>query len=186
MISLEKKKPFNLSKAAPGLSQIRVGLSWDESNVGGASPDCDSSAFLLGSNGKIPSEAFLVFFNNPTSGDGSTQHSGDNRTGAGDGDDENINIDLGRVSPQVEQILFTITIHNMAEGFHFGNVTNASVRVYNATSGAVLCEYRLSENFPDYDAMIIGRCFRSGSEWEFEGMGQVFAGGLQAAVELYA
>jgi tellurium resistance protein TerD len=186
MITLEKKKPLNLSKSAPGLSKIRVGLSWDESNIGGASPDCDASVFMLGSNGKIPDESYFVFFNNLQSGDGSVQHTGDNRTGAGDGDDESINIDLARVSSNVDQLLFAITIHNMSDGFHFGNVTNASVRVYNAGTGSTICEYRLSENYPYFDAMIIGRCYRNGAEWEFEGMGQAYAGGLQAAVDLYA
>jgi len=186
MINLEKKKPFNLTKAAPSLNNVKVGLSWDETILNGQSPDADASVFMLGENGKIPSEEFFVFFNNLQSGDGSVIHSGDNRTGAGDGDDEEINIVLSQVSSQVVQIIVTITIHNMDAGFHFGNVKNSSVRIYNTLNNEILCQYQLTENFEGCDSLIIGRFFRNGSEWEFEAMGQAFGGGLGATVELYS
>jgi tellurium resistance protein TerD len=185
MINLEKKKPFNLTKAAPALNNVKVGLSWDETILNGQSPDADASVFMLGENGKLPSEGFFVFYNNLNSSDGSISHSGDNRTGAGDGDDEEINITLSRVSSQVVQIMVTITIHNMEDGFHFGNVKNASVRIYNATNNEVLCQYQLTESFDGCDSLIIGRFFRNGSEWEFEAMGHAFAGGLGATIDLY-
>lgn len=185
MISLEKKKPFNLTKAAPALNNVKIGLSWDETTLNGQSPDADASVFMLGENGKIPSDDFFVFFNNLNSGDGSVRHSGDNRTGAGDGDDEEINIALSQVSSQVVQIMVTITIHNMEEGFHFGNVKNAAVRIYNSANSEILCKYQLTESFDGCDSLIIGRFFRNGPEWEFEAMGQAFAGGLGATVELY-
>ena len=185
MINLEKKKSINLTKSVPSLNQVKVGLSWDQSILNGQSPDADASAFMLGENGKIPSEDYFVFYNNLNSGDGSVRHSGDNRTGAGDGDDEEINITLSKVSPQVVQIMLTITINNTDAGFHFGNVTNACVNVYNNANNEVICQYRLTENFDGCDSLIIGRFFRTGSEWEFEAMGQAFGGGLGATVELY-
>jgi tellurium resistance protein TerD len=184
MINLEKKKPFNLTKQAPGLSNVKVGLSWD-STSNGKSPDADASVFMLNESGKIPDESFFVFFNNLRSGDGSVVHSGDNRTGAGDGNDEEIEINLAKVSPHVANLMLVITIHNLNEGFHFGNVLNSSVRVYDNSSNSILCQYKLSETFDGCDSLIIGRFFRNGSEWEFEAMGQAYSGGLAATVELY-
>ncbi len=184
MINLEKKKPFNLTKQAPGLSNVKVGLSWDPTSDG-KSPDADASVFMLNDSGKIPDESFFVFFNNLKSGDGSVVHSGDNRTGAGDGDDEEIEINLAKVSPQIANLMLVITIHNLNEGFHFGNVLNSSVRVYDTSSNTILCQYKLSETFDGCDSLVIGRFFRNGSEWEFEAMGQAYSGGLAATVELY-
>jgi tellurium resistance protein TerD len=185
MINLEKKKPFNLSKAAPSLSNIRIGLSWDDLQIGGQSPDCDASVFMLGVNGKIPSEEYFVFYNNQTSGDGSVRHHGDNRTGAGDGDDEMIDIALNHVSSAIQQIYFTISINNANVGFNFSTVTNASVRIYNADTNVVLCEYVLAESFPGSDTLNIGRCYRSGAEWEFEALGEPYHGGLEAALGIF-
>lgn len=184
MINLEKKKPFNLSKAAPGLSKVKIGLSWDPSRD--VEADADASIFMFNESGKIPSEGYCVFYNNLTSADGAVSHSGDNRTGGGDGDDEEITISLSLVSPEVIQIVVVISIHNIADGVHFGNVLNSAVRVYNQSNGSVLCQYELTEKFDGCDSLIIGRFYRSGSEWEFEAMGQAFEGGLAATVELYS
>ena len=185
MINLEKKKPFNLNKSAPGLTNVKVGLSWDPTQDG-RSPDADASVFLLNENGKIPSEGYFVFYNNLTSEDGAVVHSGDNRTGEGDGDDEEININLASVSSNVVQIILVISIHNKEEGFHFGNVLNSSVRVYDKLNNNVLCQYQLTDSHNSCDSIIIGRFYRNGSEWEFEAMGQAFEGGLSATVELYS
>jgi tellurium resistance protein TerD len=186
MIVLEKSKPkFNLTKQAPGLDEIRIGLSWDPSTSGG-SPDADSSVFLLNENGKIPNEGFFVFYNNLKSSDGSVTHSGDNRTGDGEGDDEVIHLRLSAVSNEILQIMVVISIHNIEEGFHFGNVLNSTVNIYNQSNGSGLCQYKLQDSFHGCDSLIIGRFYRLGSEWEFEAMGQAFEGGLGAAVELYA
>jgi tellurium resistance protein TerD len=184
MINLEKKKPINLSKEVPGLNQVKVGLSWDPTSEG-KSADADASVFMLNESGKIPSESFFVFYNNLTSGDGAVVHSGDNRTGIGEGDDEEININLSAVSDEVLQIIIIITIHNIDDGFHFGNVLNSSVRVYNKSNNSIICQYQLSESFDGCDSLIIGRFYRNGSEWEFEAIGQAFEGGLAATVELY-
>jgi len=185
MISLEKKKPFNLSKASPGLNQVKVGLSWDPT-TDGRNADADASVFMLNESGKIPGENFFVFFNNLTSGDGSIQHSGDNRTGDGDGDDEEIHINLSKVSSSVIQIMVVVSIHNKDEGFHFGNVLNSAVKIYNSANGNTICQYKLSEAYNGCDSLIIGRFYRSGAEWEFEALGQAFEGGLAATVELYS
>lgn len=182
-MNLEKKKPFNLSKAAPGLNKVKVGLSWDPTS--GMDADADASVFMLNESGKIPNEDFFVFFNNLTSADGAVVHSGDNRTGDGDGDDEEIHISLGNVSNQVVQIMIVISIHNKEEGVHFGNVLNSSVKIYNQSTGSVLCQYNLSEKYDGCDSLIIGRFYRNGSEWEFEALGLAFEGGLGATVELY-
>jgi tellurium resistance protein TerD len=185
MINLEKKKPFNLTKAAPALANIRVGLSWDANAINGQEPDCDVSAFMLGANGKMPGESYLVFYNNLTSGDGSVRHNGDNRTGAGDGDDETIDIYLPSVSPEILQIYFTISINNAAVGFNFSTVSNASVRIYNADTNSIICQYVLADSFPSADTLNIGRCFRTSNEWEFEALGEPYNGGLQAALGIF-
>jgi tellurium resistance protein TerD len=184
MINLEKKKPINLTKAAPGLNHVKVGLSWDPSSD--VEVDADASIFMLNDTGKIPGEDFFVFFNNLKSGDGSVIHSGDNRTGEGDGDDEEIKIYLSKVSSQILQIIVVISIHNKEDGVHFGNVLNPAVRVYDQSKGSIICQYELAEKFDGCDSLIIGRFYRSGSEWEFEAMGQAFEGGLAATVELYS
>jgi tellurium resistance protein TerD len=184
MINLEKKKPFNLAKQAPGLSKVRIGLGWDPTSDG-KSPDADASVFMLTENGKIPEESYFVFFNNLTSGDGSVRHSGDNRSGDGDGDDETITINLPNVWEHIVQIMIVITIHNKSEGFHFGNVLNSVVRIYDDVNNKIICQYQLSESYPGCDSLIIGRFFKSGSDWEFEAIGQAFEGGLGATVELY-
>ena len=183
MINLEKKKPFILPKQAPGLNQVKVVLRWD-ATADGRSPDADASVFLLDESGKIPSERFFVFYNNLSSEDGAVAHKGDNRTGAGGG--EEISINLSSVSAKVVQIMLVITIHNKEQGFHFGNVLNSSVRIYDQADGTILCQYKLDETYDGCDSLIIGRFYRSGSEWEFEAMGHAFEGGLGATVELYS
>jgi tellurium resistance protein TerD len=186
MINLQKKQSINLVKAAPSLTNIRVGLSWDQVSINGQSPDCDVSVFLLDQNGKIPGEQYLVFYNNLVSGDGAVRHSGDNRSGAGEGDDEVIDINLSAVSPSILQMIFTISINNSSSGFNFSTVTNASVRVYNSANNQIICQYKLAESFPNSDTLNIGRCYRNGQEWEFEAMGQDYTGGLEVALSLYS
>jgi stress response protein SCP2 len=185
MINLEKKQPFNLSKEAPGLSMVRIGLSWDPT-PDGRKPDADASVFMLNEHGKLPSEGFFVFYNNLRSSDGSVVSYGDNRTGDGDGDDEVIDISLPSVSAGILQIMIVITIHNKEEGFHFGNVLNSSVRVYNQATGSVLCQYKLQESYSGYDSLLMGRLYRMGAEWQFEAMGHAYSGGLAATVQSYS
>jgi tellurium resistance protein TerD len=186
MISLEKKSPINLTKKVPGLNNIRIGLSWDEHLINGKSADADSSVFMLGENGKIPNDGYFVFYNNLISADGAVKHHGDNRTGAGDGDDESVDINLSKVSTEIQQILMAISIHNSDEGFNFGNTKNASVRLYNMDTNEGICEFQLTEEFPDSDSIIMGRLYRDAAEWKFEVMVTVFNGGLQACLNSYA
>lgn len=185
MINLEKKKPFNLTKAAPSLNQVRVGLSWDEVQINGQSADCDASVFLLGENGKMPDESSFVFYNNLTSGDGAVKHNGDNRTGAGEGDDETVDIILSKISPQCVQIMIVITINNPEAGFNFDTVKNPAVKVYNSADNSIICQYELSESFAGCDSLIIGQFYRNGTDWEFQALGQAYSGGLAASIELY-
>ena len=145
----------------------------------------DASVFMLNELGKIPKDDFFVFFNNLTSWDGSVVHSGNNLTGEGDRDDEEIHINLSRVSSEVIQIRIVISIINKEDGVHFGNVLNSSVRIYNQSNGSVLCEFNLTEKYDGCDSLIIGRFYRNGAEWEFEALGLAFEEGLGATVELY-
>ncbi|MBL0178690.1 MAG: TerD family protein [Gemmatimonadetes bacterium] len=183
-IELRKKQPIDLTKR--GLQKIHIGLSWDKTIVNGKPADCDASVFMLGTTNKVPSEQFFVFYNNLVSEDGAVEHMGDNRDGAGEGDDEVIQVDLAKVASQVEQILFTVTIHEAEErGHNFGNVRNAAIRVVNMSNDEEICSFTLTEQFGDADSMMIGRLYRSEREWKFEAMGDAFGGGLEALVGLY-
>ena len=185
-IILDKKKPYDLTKKSPGLRKISVGLGWDSATVNGVGADCDVSVFMLAGTNKVPSEEFFVFYNNLESADHSVKHTGDNQDGAGDGDDEVIEIDLATVTPEVVQILFAVTIHEAEErGHHFGNVSNAFVRVVNQAGKDELCRFTLTEQFSDADSLLIGRLYRDDKDWKFEAMGDAFGGGLGALVELY-
>ncbi len=186
MINLEKKKTINLTKSAPSLNQVRVGLSWDDVQINGQSPDCDAAAFMLGENGKLPNESSFVFYNNLVSGDGAVRYGGDNKTGAGDGDDETIDITLSQVSPSINQIILTITINNTDAGFNFGTVKNARVKIYNSANNSIICDYKMTESCPDCDGIYMGAFYRNGADWEFQAMGDTASGGLGAIVELYS
>jgi tellurium resistance protein TerD len=200
MFDLEKDNPFDLTKAEPELQYIRVGLSWDSNEINGNSPDCDVSAFLIGANGKLPAPQYLVFYNNlcgrgcsqkktggcqHESGASGVKHWGDNRTGEGEGDDELLDVNLSIVENQIEQIVFVVTINNANEGFHFGNVTNPSVRVYNAHTNEILCQYEMNQTANGNDALLIARLYRNGNSWIVDALGNPFTGGLSAAIEMY-
>ena len=145
MINLQKKQTINLVKNAPTLNKIKIGLSWDQIQINGQDPDCDVSVFMLGENGKLPGEQFFVFYNNLQSGDGAVKHNGDNRSGAGDGDDETIDITLNDISSTISQIIFTISINNSEIGFNFSTVANACVKIYNCVNNQIICQYKLNE-----------------------------------------
>lgn len=185
-LNLQKKGKLNLTKPNPGLSDIFAGLGWDMANPGSKTVDCDVSVFMLGENGKVPQDEYLVFYNNVVSPDNAVRHSGDNRTGAGEGDDEVIEIQLSAVNPSVNQIIFCVTIHE-AESLNqsFGDIQNAFIRIVNKAKNEELCRYTLDEQFSNADSVIIGRMYRLGSDWEFEAMGSPFSGGLEKLVELY-
>ncbi|QBE62971.1 TerD family protein [Pseudoduganella lutea] len=185
-ISLQKGGNVNLSKEAPGLSQLTIGLGWDVRNTDGAAFDIDSSAFLLKADGKVRSDSDFIFYNNLKSADGSIVHSGDNRTGEGAGDDETVNVDLGKVPADVDKIAVCVTIHDAdARRQNFGQVQKAFVRCVNAATGAEVARYDLSEDSSTETAMVFGELYRNGSDWKFRAVGQGYAGGLGALAKSY-
>jgi len=181
-ISLSKGQKVDLTKTNPGLSKVIVGLGWDTNRYdGGKDFDLDSSVFLLGDNGKVSSDIDFVFYNNTTGGNGSVVHTGDNRTGDGDGDDEQTNIELNNVPASVQRITFTITIHDAeSRSQNFGQVSNAYVRILNGDSNAELIRYDLGEDFSIETALVVGELYRHNGEWKFSAIGSGFQGGLGA------
>ena len=180
-VVLTKGGNVNLSKEAPGLSKISVGLGWDARSTDGAAFDLDASAFMVKSDGKVRSDADFIFYNNKVSKDGSVVHQGDNLTGAGDGDDEVVKIDLSKVPPDVEKVVFAVTIHDaQTRNQSFGQVQRAYMRVLNDAGGAEIARYDLSEDASTVTAMIFGEIYRAGAEWKFKAIGQGFNQGLGA------
>ena len=178
-VSLSKGGNVSLTKEAPGLSKIVVGLGWDPRVTDGAEFDLDASVFLCGENGKIRSDADFIFYNNKTSADGSVEHLGDNRSGEGEGDDEQVKIDLSAVPQNVAKLAFAVTIHEAgSRNQNFGQVANAFMRVVNADGEAELARYDLSEDYSVETAMIFGEVYRHNSEWKFKAIGAGFEGGL--------
>jgi tellurium resistance protein TerD len=180
-LSLQKGGNLSLSKTDPSLSKILVGLGWDPRATDGTEFDLDASAFLLDANGKVRGDADFIFYNQLKSPDGSVEHMGDNRTGAGDGDDEVVKVDLTRVPAEIEKIAFTVTIHDAdVRKQNFGQVSNSFIRVVNEVSGAEIVRYDLAEDASTETAMIFAELYRNNGEWKFRAVGQGYAGGLRA------
>jgi tellurium resistance protein TerD len=178
-VSLSKGGNVSLSKAAPGLKAIQVGLGWDLRSTDGAAFDIDASVFLLKADGKVRNDSDFIFYNNKLSSDGSVEHMGDNLTGAGEGDDESVKVDLEKVPAEVDKIAVAITIHDAeARRQNFGMVSKAFVRVVNQADNAEIARYDLSEDASTETAMIFGEVYRNGAEWKFKAVGQGFQGGL--------
>jgi tellurium resistance protein TerD len=185
-ISLQKGGNVNLSKEAPGLTKMTVGLGWDIRATDGAAFDLDGAVFLLNQSGKVRSDSDFIFYNNLKSADGSVVHSGDNRTGAGDGDDESISIDLSKVPADVDKIVVGVTIHDAeARRQNFGMVGKAFIRCINANGNAEIARYDLSEDGSTEAAMIFGEVYRNGADWKFRAIGQGFQGGLGPLAKNY-
>jgi len=185
-ISLQKGGNVNLSKEAPGLSKMIVGLGWDTRATDGAAFDLDGAVFLVNAGGKVRSDADFVFYNNLKSTDGSVVHSGDNTTGAGEGDDETVTIDLSKVPADVDKVIFAVTIHDAeARKQNFGMVSKAFVRCVNAAGNAEIARYDLSEDGSTEGAMIFGEVYRAGADWKFRAIGQGFKGGLGPLAKNY-
>lgn len=185
-VSLQKGGNVSLSKEAPGLRKILVGLGWDARATDGAAFDLDAVAFILGSNGKVRSDSDFIFYNNLSSTDGSIVHQGDNLTGSGDGDDEVVEIDVAKVPLDAVKIAIAVTIHE-ADKRHqsFGQVANAFIRVVNADGSVEIARYDLSEDYSTETALIFGEIYRHNSEWKFKAIGQGFAGGLGPLAKSY-
>lgn len=181
-VSLAKGQKVDLTKGNPGLTNIMVGLGWDTNKYdGGHAFDLDSAAFLLGANGKVSNEGDFIFYNNLVHSSNSVKHMGDNLTGTGDGDDEQITINLSLVPQGIEKIDFTVTIHEAAErNQNFGQVSNAYVRVVNADTNEELIRYDLGEDYSIETAVILGELYRNNGEWKFNAIGSGFEGGLGA------
>jgi tellurium resistance protein TerD len=180
-ISLQKGGNVSLSKTDPGLVNALVGLGWDARSTDGSAFDLDASVFLTGENGKVLSDGHFVFYNNKKSPDGAVMHSGDNLTGAGEGDDEQVSINLPGTDPAVQRLVFAVTIHDAeARKQNFGQVRNAFMRIVNKDSNTEIARFDLSEDYSTETAMIFGEVYRNGAEWKFKAVGQGFAGGLKA------
>ncbi|SHL06341.1 TerD family protein [Actinacidiphila paucisporea] len=178
-VTLAKGGNVSLSKAAPNLTRVQIGLGWRARSTTGADFDLDASALLCG-NGRVLGDDFFVFYNNLKSPEGSVEHTGDDLTGGSGGDDETILVDLTLVPPQVDKIVFPVSIYDAdARVQTFGQVSDAYIRVLNQSDGAELARYDLTEDASTETAMIFGELYRYGGEWKFRAVGQGYASGLR-------
>ena len=185
-VSLSKGGNVSLSKEAPGLRAVLVGLGWDVRTTSGADFDLDASALMLGSSGKILSDSHFIFFNNLKSPDGSVEHTGDNLTGEGEGDDEVIKVHLADVPGEVEKIVVAVSIYDAEpRGQSFGQVRNAFIRVVNQDDNREITRYDLSEDASTETAMLFGELYRNGAEWKFRAVGQGYSSGLRGIAQDY-
>ncbi len=186
-VSLSKGQKVSLTKNNPGLAKVVVGLGWDVNQFDtGGDFDLDASAFLLTDSGKVSDSKDFVFFGNLTHPSGSVQHMGDNLTGAGEGDDEQIKVDLSKVPANITKIAFTVTIYEPEQRRqNFGQVNNAFIRIYNEATGEELLRYDLGEDFSIETAAVFGELYKNGGEWKFNAIGSGYQGGLAALCASY-
>lgn len=186
-ISLSKGQKVDLTKTNPGLTKICIGLGWDVNRYdGGSDFDLDTAAFLLGENGKVRKQEDFIFYSNLSHESGAVVHQGDNLTGGGDGDDEQILIDLSKVPADVHRIAFTATIYDAENRRqNFGQVSNAYIRVMDSANNNELIRYDLGEDFSIETAVVVGELYRNGTEWKFNAIGSGFQGGLAALCNNY-
>ncbi|WP_328812269.1 TerD family protein [Rhodococcus sp. NBC_00297] len=185
-VTLAKGGNVSLSKEAPSLTAVSIGLGWDVRSTSGGAYDLDASAIALNSSHKALSDEFFVFYNNLRSPDGAIEHTGDNRTGEGDGDDESIDIDLSALSPDVDSIVFPVSIHDAdVLRQNFGQVVNAFIRVVDKADGRELARFDLSEDASTETAMVFGELYRRNEEWKFRAIGQGYVSGLAGIARDY-
>ncbi|MCW2526110.1 MAG: TerD protein [Pseudonocardiales bacterium] len=185
-VSLTKGGNVSLTKAAPGMTAVVIGLGWDARTTDGASFDLDASAIAAGTNGKVVSDQHFVFFNNLKTPDGTIEHTGDNLTGEGEGDDEQIKANLVSVPAEIDKIVVVVSIYNAdAAGQSFGQVRNAFMRVVNAADNVEIARYDLSEDASTETAMVFGEIYRNGAEWKFRAVGQGYSSGLAGIARDY-
>ncbi|WP_375504065.1 TerD family protein [uncultured Jatrophihabitans sp.] len=178
-VSLAKGGNVSLSKEAPGMTNVLVGLGWDARTTTGTDFDLDASAILLKADGKVLSDKHFIFFNNLTSPDGSVEHTGDNLTGEGEGDDEAIKVNLASVPAEVDKIVFPVSIYEgQARQQGFGQVRNAFIRIVDQASNNEVARYDLTEDASTETAMVFGELYRNNSEWKFRAVGQGYSSGL--------
>ncbi|OOS02071.1 chemical-damaging agent resistance protein C [Canicola haemoglobinophilus] len=185
-ISLSKGQNVSLSKTAPSLKNVLIGLGWDARSTDGQDFDLDASIFLVGENGKVLSDSHFIFYNQLLSPCGAVEHTGDNLTGDGDGDDESVIVRLDQVQTSVKSLFVTVTIHDAdARKQNFGQVSNAFVRLVNHETGEEVVRFDLSEDYSTETAMVFGEVYRHNGEWKFRAIGQGYAGGLYALCQQY-
>ena len=185
-LSLSKGGNISLSKSDPGLKNILIGLGWDERATSGNDFDLDASVFMVNSEGKVRSDADFIFYGQLKSADGSVVHTGDNRTGEGEGDDEAIEVNLDGVPADIQRLVVTVTIHEADNRKqNFGMVQNAFIRVVNNDTGNEIVRYDLSEDYSTETALEFGEVYRHNGEWKFRAVGQGYAGGLLAMCQRY-
>ena len=186
-ISLKKGQKVSITKDNPGLSKVVVGLGWDVNAFDtGGDFDLDAAAFLLTDTGKVAGQGDFVFFGNLTHASGGVQHMGDNRTGAGDGDDEQIEVDLSKLPANISKVAFTVTIYDAdIRRQNFGQVSNAFIRIVDEVTGQELIRYDLGEDFSIETAIVVGELYKHNGEWKFNAIGSGFQGGLAALCAHY-
>jgi len=186
-INLQKGQKVDLTKGNPGLSKLIVGLGWDTNKYdGGADFDLDASAFLLGENGKVTTQGDFIFYGNLKHASESVEHMGDNLTGEGEGDDEQITINLSQVPANISKIAFTVTIYESDKRRqNFGQVSNAYIRIVDESTGTELIHYDLGEDFSIETAVSVGELYKHNGEWKFNAIGSGFQGGLAALCANY-
>lgn len=185
-VSLSKGGNVSLSKEAPGLCEVVVGLGWDPRVTDGIEFDLDASVFITGDTGKVLSDGSFIFYNNKTSADGTVEHQGDNRSGQGEGDDEQVVVKLNGLAADVKKLVFAVTIHDAENRKQsFGQVANAYIRVLDKADGKEIARYDLSEDASTETAMIFGELYRHNDEFKFKAIGQGFAGGLKPLAEAH-
>jgi tellurium resistance protein TerD len=178
-VRLTKGANVNLSKEAPGLSAVFVGLGWDVRTTTGEDFDLDASAIVCGSSGKVLSDQHFIFFNNLKSPDSHVEHTGDNKTGVGEGDDEVVKVNLAGLGADVDKVTFIASIYDAdTRRQAFGQVRNAYIRVVNQADNNELARYDLSEDYSTETALVFGELYRNGDEWKFRAVGQGYASGL--------
>jgi tellurium resistance protein TerD len=185
-VNLSKGGNVSLTKQAPNLTAVAVGLGWDVRTTTGADFDLDASALATGENKKVLSDQHFVFYGNLRSPEGTIEHTGDNLTGEGEGDDEVINVDLAATPPAITNIFFTVSIYEADKrGQNFGQVQNAYIRVVDRSTGSELARYDLSEDASMETAMVFGELYRNAGEWKFRAIGQGYASGLAGIARDY-
>lgn len=184
VINLSKGQKIDLTKTNPGLKNVLVGLGWDTNRYsGGEDFDLDASAFIVDGNGKAFNEKSFIFYNNLQSEEGSVIHTGDNRTGDGDGDDEQLLVKLPIVPNAVQKVVFTVTIHDADQRKqNFGQVSNAFIRIVNEDTNEEIVRYDLGEDFSIETALVVGEIYRHNNEWKFNAIGSGFQGGLASLI----
>ena len=185
-VSLAKGGNVSLTKEAPGMTDVLVGLGWDARTTTGAEFDLDASALMLDSSGKVLTDKHFIFFNNMASPEGSVQHTGDNLTGEGEGDDEAITVQLPGVPAEVDKIIFPVTIYDAeTRGQGFGQIRNAFIRIVDRGSNTEIARYDLTEDASTETAMIFGELYRNNAEWKFRAVGQGYSAGLAGIARDY-